>query len=118
MSFYDQPEREPKPKAHEVEQPLIIYIGEGKKLELSRDDTLIHLYGEGSEIVNHISVVYEDKETRESRVVKIFEQPELIEELLYRGDYDVTYSPEPSPKTLEFFIQHHNQSFDAYGRNG
>ena len=116
MSFYDQPEREPKPKAHEVEQPLIIYIGEGKELELSRDDTLIHVY-DTRELANHVSVIYEDEETGESRVVKIFEQPELIEELLYRSGYSVVYSPEPSPETMEFFMLHHTQGFDAYGRN-
>lgn len=117
MSFYDQPEREREPKAHEVEQPLNIYIGEGKELELSRENTLIHVYGT-IVLANHVSVVYEDEGTGESRVVKIFEQPELIEELLYRGGYPFTYSPEPSPETLEFFVLHHIQGFDAYGRNG
>jgi len=95
------------------EQSPVIEIHTGDDdYELDRDNTVIRLYSEEYEAMNHVVHTREAMGKTAMKAVMMFNQPQLIE-LLDENDFTMVWAKYPDDDVVEYFMQYQTNSLDT-----
>jgi len=92
--------------------PVIeIHTGE-EDYELDRDNTVIRLYSEEYETMNHVVHTREAMGQTAMKAIMLFNQPELIS-ILDDNDFTMVWQKYPADDVVEYYTEYQMNSLDT-----